>query len=57
MKPEEKKTKTYSVKVYPAPVEYEVEAENKQEAIDKAVDIYTPNSMDIYKAVAKLSTN
>jgi len=43
--------------IYPAPVEYEVEAENKQEAIDKAVDIYTPNSMDVYKAVAKLSTN
>ena len=52
-----KNAKTYSVMIYPAPVEYEVEAKNKQEAIDKAVDIYTPNSMDVYKAVAKLLNN
>jgi len=44
--------KKYLVKVYPQPLEFEVEAENEIQAEDKAIHIWTPNSCDVYNAVA-----
>jgi len=49
-----KKSKTYSVLVYPTPVEYEIVAKSKQEAEQNAIDLYTPNSMDVYKTVSTI---